>query len=354
MDAYKKRALITGVTGQDGAFLAKLLLEKNYEVFGVVRRISTPNFWRLNHLGILDKITLVSADLTDVPSLSEAIRRTNPDEIYNMAAQSFVGSSFDQPIHSALTNGLGVLNIIEIVRNLKESVKIYLASTSELYGDSINLDGVQNEETPFKPNSPYALSKLYSHELARIYRKAYGMFVSAGILFNHESELRGLEFVTRKITNSVAKIKFGLQDELRLGNLEAKRDWGYAPDYMEVVWQILQYHKPDDFVIATNENHSVREFVEEAFKIAGLDWKLYVRVHAQHKRPYEVPYLKGDYSKAKRELGWKPKTSFKELVKLMVESDLNRWDNHLKGKIFSWDAPNHSENLNYLYRAKDL
>ncbi len=354
MNGEKKRALITGVTGQDGAYLAKLLLEKNYEIFGVVRRISTPNFWRLKHLGILDKITLVSADLSDMPSLTEAIHKSNPDEIYNLAAQSFVGNSFDQPFHSANVNGLGVLGILEIVRNFNSKIKVYLASTSELYGDSVDVSGFQNEETSLKPNSPYGLSKLYSHELARIYRNGYGMFVSAGILFNHESELRGLEFVTRKVTNSIAKIKLGLQNELRLGNLDAKRDWGYAPDYVGAIWQIMQHHKADDFVISTGETHSVKEFVEEAFKIAGLDWKLYVRIHDQHKRLYEVPYLKGDYSKAKRELGWEPKTTFKELVKIMVESDLRRWEKHLKGESFSWDAPNHSENLNYLYRAKDM
>ncbi|MEK6860466.1 MAG: GDP-mannose 4,6-dehydratase, partial [Nanoarchaeota archaeon] len=294
MNGEKKKALITGVTGQDGAHLSKLLLEKDYEVYGIVRRVSTPNFWRLQHLGILDKMILISADLSDMSSLSEAIHESNPDEIYNLAAQSFVGSSFDQPLLSADVNGIGLLKILEIVRKFNPKIKVYQASTSELYGDSINSELSQNELTPFKPNSPYALAKLFAFELARIYRESYGIFVSNGILFNHEGELRGLEFVTRKITNEVAKIKLGLSNELRLGNLDAKRDWGYAPEYVELMWRILQHDKPDDFVIATNETHSIKEFVEEAFKAAGLDWKLYVRIDQQYKRPYEVPYLKGD------------------------------------------------------------
>ena len=354
MSAYKKRALITGVTGQDGAYLAKFLLEKNYEVFGIVRRTSTPNFWRLQELGVLNKITFVSADLSDMSSLTEAIHQSNPDEIYNLAAHSFVGSSFNQPLYSAEVNGLAPLRILEIVRNFNSKIKVYLASTSELYGDSINESGFQDEKTPLKPNSPYALSKLFSHELSRIYRNAYGMFVSSGILFNHESPIRGLEFVTRKITNEVAKIKLGLSNELHLGNLDAKRDWGYSPDYVELMWKIMQHHKPDDFVVATGETHSVKDFVEEAFRTVGLDWKIHVRINPQHKRLYEVPLLKGDCSKAKRELGWEPKTKFNELVKLMVEADMKRWERSLKGESFAWDAINHPEDVRYLYRAKDL
>ena len=353
MGDEKKKALITGVTGQDGAYLSKFLLDKGYEVFGVVRRVSTPNFWRLQDLGILDKITLISADLSDMSSLAEAIQESNPDEIYNLAAQSFVGSSFDQPLQSADINGLALLRILEIVRKFNPKIKIYQASTSELYGDSCSQDGTQNELTPFKPNSPYAVAKLFALEIARNYRESYGIFVSNGILFNHESPLRGLEFVTRKITNEVAKIKLGLSNELRLGNLEAKRDWGYAPEYVELMWKIVQHHTPGDFVIATNETHSVREFVELAFQSVGLDWKLYVRVDQQYKRPYEVPYLKGDYSKAEKELGWKPETKFADLVKIMVESDLSRWKRHLNGESFGWDAPNHPGHIKYLYRAKD-
>ena len=353
MEVSGKRALITGVTGQDGSYLAKLLLEKGYEVFGVVRRVSTPNFWRLMHLGVIDKITLISADLSDMASLSEAIHESKPDEIYNLAAQSFVGSSFDQPIQATDINGVALLRILEIVRKFNPRIKIYQASTSELYGDSVDLAGSQNEETKFKPNSPYAVAKLFAFELSRIYRESYGMFVSNGILFNHESELRGLEFVTRKISNEVAKIKLGLSNELRLGNLDAKRDWGYAPDYVELMYKILQHHTSDDFVIATGEVHTVREFVEEAFRIVGLDWKLYVRIDQQHKRPYEVPYLKGDYSKAKKIIGWEPKTKFKELVKIMVDADLMRWEKYLNGKISAWDAYNHPSNIKYLYRSKD-
>lgn len=353
MDSDKKRALITGVTGQDGAYLAKLLLERDYEVYGIVRRVSTPNFWRLQDLGVLNKITLISADLSDMASLSEAIHKTNPHEIYNLAAQSFVGASFDQPIGAVDINATGLLRILEIVRNFNKNIKVYQASTSELYGDACHENCIQNETTPFKPNSPYALSKLFSFELARIYRESYGMFVCNGILFNHESPLRGLEFVTRKITNEVAKIKLGLSNELRLGNLDAQRDWGFAPEYVELMWRILQHHTPSDFVIATNESHSVREFVEEAFKAAGLDWKLYVRIDEQYQRPYELPVLKGDYSKAKQELGWEPRTKFQELVKIMVESDLKRWQGHLKGETFAWDAPNFPGHVKYLYRSKD-
>jgi len=349
----KKRALITGVTGQDGAYLAKFLLEKDYEVFGIVRRVSTPNFWRLQDLGIFDRITFISADLSDMSSLTEAIHKSNPDEIYNLAAHSFVGSSFNQPLYSADVNGLSLLRILEIVRNFNPLIKVYQASTSELYGSSMGIDNSQNETTPFKPNSPYALSKLFSFELARIYRESYGIFVCNGILFNHESPLRGLEFVSRKITNEIAKIKFGLSNELRLGNLDAKRDWGYAKEYVESMWKILQHHKADDFVIATGETHSVREFVEEAFSAAGLDWKLYVRIDEQQKRPYEVLHLKGDPSKAKRELGWETKTKFNELIKIMVESDLKRWERALNGETFAWDAVNHPGNIKYLYRAQD-
>src|SRR3989344_3810885 len=242
MNGEKKKALITGVTGQDGAYLAKLLLEKGYEVFGIVRRTSSPNFWRLQELDIIDKIIFISADLSDMSSLSEAIHESKPDEIYNLAAQSFVGSSFDQPLQSADINGIALLKIIEIVRKFNPKIRIYQASTSELYGDSINRnneDKNQNELTPFKPNSPYALAKLFAFEVARIYRESYGIFVCNGILFNHEGELRGLEFVTRKITNEVAKIKLGSSNELRLGNLDSQRDWGYAAEYVELMWRIL-------------------------------------------------------------------------------------------------------------------
>tara|TARA_Y100000310_G_scaffold344508_1_gene457637 strand:- start:218 stop:1282 length:1065 start_codon:yes stop_codon:yes gene_type:complete len=353
MEGVKKKALITGVTGQDGAYLAKFLLEKGYEVFGLVRRVSTPNFWRLQYLGVMDKITLISADMSDMGSVAEAIHKSNPDEIYNLAAQSFVGSSFDQPLQAADVNGLGLLRILEVVRNFNRNIKVYQASTSELYGSSVNEMGTQDENTPLKPNSPYAVSKLFALEISRIYRQSYGMFVCNGMLFNHESPLRGLEFVTRKITNAVARIKLGLSNELRLGILDAHRDWGFAEEYVELMWRILQHHEPEDFVIATNETHSVQEFVEESFKAAGLDWKLYVRVDDQYKRPYEVQYLKGDYGKAERLLGWKPKTKFHELVKLMVDADIKRWEAHLRGESFAWDALNDPGHVSYLNRKRD-
>jgi GDPmannose 4,6-dehydratase len=350
---YQKRALVTGVTGQDGAHLAKLLLDKGYKVFGVVRRVSNPNFWRMQHLGILNKLTLISADLSDQSSMHEAIKESGPDEIYNLAAQSFVGASFDQPLGSSIVNGIGPLTILEIVRHINRNIKVYQASTSELYGESGSDQISQNEETPFKPNSPYALAKLFAFHAARIYRESYGLFASNGILFNHEGELRGLEFVTRKITNAVARIKLGLQKELVLGNLDAKRDWGYAPDYVEAMWKILQHDKPDDFVISTNETHSVKEFLQEAFNQVGLNWVDYVITSESHKRPFELYYLKGDNTKAKSVLNWEPKTTFKELVKLMVDEDLKRWQLHLNGDKIAWDAPLHSEDTNYLFRAKD-
>ncbi len=353
MEGVKKKALITGITGQDGAYLAKFLLEKGYEVFGIVRRVSTPNFWRLQYLGIMDDIKFISADMSDMSSLAEAIHASNPDEIYNLAAQSFVGSSFDQPIQAADVNGLGLLRILEIVRNFNKNIRVYQASTSELYGSSVNEDGSQSEDTPLKPNSPYAVSKLLALEISRVYRESYGMFICNGMLFNHESPLRGLEFVTRKIANEVAKIKLGLSDQLILGNLDAQRDWGYAKEYVELMWGILQHDKPEDFVIATNETHSVQEFVEESFKAVGLDWKMYVRINEQYKRPYEVQYLKGDYNKAKKILGWEPKTKFNELVKLMVDADLKRWEAHLRGESLAWDALNHPGHVSYLYRKRD-
>ena len=286
-------------------------------------------------------------------SLTEAIHESNPNEIYNLAAHSFVGSSFNQPMYSADINGIGLLRILEIVRTFNPKIKVYQASTSELFGDSNEVSLLQNEKTPFKPNSPYALSKLFSYELSRIYRNSYGIFVCNGILFNHESPLRGMEFVSRKITNEVAKIKFGISNELKIGNLDAKRDWGYAPEYVESMWKIMQHHKPDDFVISTGETHSVREFVEEAFKIARLNWKEYVKVDDQHKRLYELPYLRGDFSKAKEELGWESKVKFNELVKIMVDADLKRWEKSLNGESFPWDAINHSEGVKYFYRSKE-
>src|SRR4030042_2474523 len=339
-----KNVLITGITGQDGAYLAQFLLQKKYKVFGTYRRLSTPNFWRLQYLGIFDKVELIPADLGDTTSLIEAIKIAKPDELYHLAAQSFVGASFEQPIYTSNITGIGVTRILEVIRKINPRIKFYQASTSELYGE--RRTKIQNELTSFKPASPYGVAKLYGYWMTRVYRRAYDIFACNGILFNHESPLRGLEFVTRKITNEVAKIYLGLGKELQLGNLEAKRDWGYAPDYVESMWLILQQKKPDDYVIATNETHSVEEFAKEAFKVVGLNWRKFVKTDKRFKRPFDVNLLKGDYSKAKRKLGWQPRVKFKELVQIMVEEDVNRWQMWQKGEKFPWDA------LNYPGEAK--
>lgn len=327
-----KRVLITGITGQDGAYLAKFLLERGYQVFGTYRRISSPNFWRLETLGIKDKIELISCDLLDFSSVVWALQKSYPDEVYNLAAQSFVEASFNEPISTAKITGLGVLYFLEAIRLYKPDIKFYQASTSELYGGIYN--GKVNEQTPFYPRSPYAIAKLYGHWITINYREAYNLFACNGILFNHESPLRGQEFVTRKITSSVAKIKLGLINELKMGNLDAVRDWGYAADYVECMWLMLQQEKPDDFVIATGESHTVREFVQKAFAQAGLNYEDYVKVDKKFFRPAEVNFLKGDSSKAQTKLNWNPrKTSFDELIKIMVESDLKRFQSG-KGVIF--------------------
>jgi GDPmannose 4,6-dehydratase len=342
------RALITGITGQDGAYLAKFLLEKKYEVFGTYRRLSTPNFWRLQYLNVFDKVKLISVDLIDSASLFEAVKISNPDEIYHLAAQSFVGTSFEQPIGTGNITGLGVARILEAVRNFNHNIKFYQASTSELYGGGNSSS--QNENTPFHPSSPYAIAKLYGYWLTKIYREGYKIFACNGILFNHESPLRGLEFVTRKISNTVAKISLGLEKELDLGNLEAKRDWGYAPEYVKSMWLMLQQEEPDDYVIATNEVHSVREFAEKAFNIVGLNWKDFVKVNKRLFRPLDVLLLKGNYSKAKTKLNWKPKTKFNKLVKIMVKEDLDRWKRWQRGERFPWDASNYPNEINILTR----
>jgi len=346
-----KRALITGITGQDGAHLAKFLLEKEYEVYGTYRRLSSPNFWRLQYLGIFDKVNLIPVDLTDTSSILEAIKIAEPDEVYHLAAQSFVGASFETPIATGDVSGLAVTRILEVIRQVNSEIKFYQASTSELFGNSVNGKEKLNENSPFKPASPYAVAKLYGYWITRIYREAYGIFAVNGILFNHESPLRGLEFVTRKISNAVAKIALGLEKELRLGNLEAKRDWGYAPEYVESMWLMLQQDEPDDYVIATGEAHSVKEFCEIAFDIVGLDWQEYVKVDKRFMRPLDVYYLCGDYSKAKKKLGWEPRTKFKQLVKIMVKEDLNRWERWLNGEKFPWDAPNYPSEYRILTRA---
>ena len=347
-----KRALITGITGQDGAYLAKFLLNKGYEVYGTYRRLSTPNFWRLQYLDIFEKIQLIPSDLIDASSLSEALEVSQPDEIYNLAAQSFVGSSFEQPIGAGEITGLGVTRILETMRKVCSHARFYQASTSELYGD--NDYKYQNEDTPFSPSSPYAAAKLYAHWIIKIYRTGYDMFACNGILFNHESPLRGLEFVTRKITNAAAKIKLGLEDELYLGNLNAQRDWGYAPEYVKSMWLILQQDEPSDYVIATSETHSVKEFAEKAFGLLGLNWGDYLKVDERYMRPADVSYLKGDYSKAAKRLGWKPLVKFDELVEIMVKEDLERWKRWMKGEHFPWDAPNYPSERNILSRKWKL
>lgn len=344
----RKRALITGITGQDGPYLAKLLLDKGYDVFGTYRRVSTPNFWRLQQLDIIKKITLIPADLSDMSSLLEAVTTAEPDEIYNLAAQSFVGASFDQPLLTAEIDASGSTRFLEIIRHLKKDIRFYQASTSELYGATRIVP--QDEQTPMIPNSPYATAKLFSFHMTRIYRHSYGIFACNGILFNHESPLRGLEFVTRKISNSVAKIKLGVQKELHLGNLDAKRDWGFAPEYVKAMWLMMQHSQPDDFVVATGETHSVREFAEEAFAAAGLNWNDHVVEDKRLRRPLDVSNLCGNPRKAGQLLGWKPKVTFKQLVRMMVDADLKRWEMYLNGKIFPWDAPNYSHEMDIISR----
>ena len=317
---YMKKALITGITGQDGSYLAELLLAKGYQVFGLERRSSTKN--RTNIEKIEKDINFISGDLTDQHSLTRAITSSQPDEVYNLAAQSFVKESWEQPEYTGDVTGLGALRVLEAIRQVNPKIKYYQASSSEMFGRV--QESPQNEKTPFYPRSPYGVAKLYAHWITVNYRESYDIFACSGILFNHESERRGLEFVTRKITNAAVKIKLGLQDKLYLGNLDAKRDWGYAPEYVEAMWLMLQQEKPEDFVIATGQAHSVKDFVEVAFGIVDLDWEKYVEIDDRFKRPTEVYSLVGDASKAKTRLGWQPKVNFSELVKIMVESDLKK------------------------------
>jgi len=317
------RALITGITGQDGSYLAELLLDKGYEVYGLVRRSASPNFWRIRHLLEDRAITLVWGDMTDASSLERAIETVKPHEVYNLAAQSFVGVSWEQPELTFNINALGLIRLLEAVRKISPYCRVYQASTSEMFGNTTEVP--QKETTPFFPASPYAISKLAAHHIVRNYRESYGMFVVSGILFNHESPRRGEEFVTRKIAIAAAEIAQGIRDKLELGNLDAKRDWGYAPEYVDAMHRMLQLDEPDDFVIATNETHTVREFVEQAFKEVGIDdWQNHVVVSERFKRPVDVMELRGDYSKAKKVLGWEPKVKFRELVKIMVEAEVKR------------------------------
>jgi len=316
-----KSTLITGCTGQDGSFLAELLLLKGYTVYGLVRRLSSPNVTNIEQ--VRDRIHLLDGDMTDQSSILTAVKESKPDEIYNLAAQSFVATSFRQPVLTADVDGLGVIRLLEAAKELVPDARIYQASTSELFG--LVKETPQNEHTPFHPRSPYGVAKLFAFWACANYREAYGMHVSNGILFNHESERRGLEFLTRKVTHGVAMIAKGKWDHIELGNMEAKRDWGYAPEYVEAMWRMLQQPKPDDYVIATGESHSVREFVELAFREVGIeDWETYVRTDPKHIRPAEVYTLCGDSSKAKRIFGWQAKTKMPQLVKIMVKADLER------------------------------
>ena len=314
-----KRALITGITGMDGSHLADLLLKKNYTVFGMVRRSSNLNMSNIEH--IKDKITLINGDLTDQNSLRRCLKETEPNEVYNLASQSFVGESWNTPEQTGDVTALGVLRVLESIREFDSKIKFYQASSSEMFGRMV--ENPANEKTPFYPRSPYGVSKLYGHWITINYRESYNLFACSGILFNHESERRGIEFVTRKITDGVAKIHLGLSDNIRLGNLEARRDWGYAPDYVEAMWKMLQQDKPSDYVISTGVDYTVREFLTYSFESVGIsDWEKYVVIDPKFYRPAEVDVLRGDFSKAKKELNWKPKTSLKQMVKKMVDNDI--------------------------------
>jgi GDPmannose 4,6-dehydratase len=313
-----KKAFITGITGQDGSYLAELLLEKGYDVHGLVRRSSSFNTWRIDR--IRSRITLHYGDLVDQYSLVRTLQKVAPDEVYNLAAQSHVKVSFEMPEYTADVTAVGVLRLLDAVRELSLGTRVYQAGSSEMYG--LVQETPQTEKTPFHPRSPYACAKIFGHWVGVNYREGYGMHLSNGILFNHESPRRGENFVTRKITMGLAAIKKGQAKELRLGNLDAKRDWGYAKDYVEAMWLMLQQPKPDDYVVATGETHSVREFLEESFSYVGLNWQDYVKVDEKYFRPAEVDLLLGDPAKAKRVLGWKPRVGFKELVRLMVDADL--------------------------------
>jgi GDPmannose 4,6-dehydratase len=315
-----KRALITGITGQDGSYLAELLLEKGYDVVGVARRTSAPNLWRIQH--VLDRIDLRAADLLDQLSLIRVLADVRPTELYNLAAMSFVPASWDQPMLTGEFNSQGVTRVLEAVRHVDPAIRVYQASSSEMFGKVREVP--QTEMTPFYPRSPYGVSKVFAHYITVNYRESYNLFAVSGILFNHESPRRGLEFVTRKVTDGVARIKAGLAESLALGNLDARRDWGFAGDYVHAMWLMLQQERPEDYVIATGATHSVGELVEVAFGHAGLDWRKHVRIDPAFLRPAEVDLLIGDSSKAREQLGWRPKVNFESLIKMMVDADLER------------------------------
>lgn len=320
----KKTALITGILGQDGPYLAKLLLEKDYKVYGLIRRYSNPRFDALEYLDVADKIEYASGDMSDEASLINIIKTIQPDEVYNLAAQSFVGSSWDQAKLTTEVNALGVLYLLNAIKFFSPTTKFYQASTSEMFGNNHN-KGIQTEKTPFHPRSPYAIAKLYAYWMTVNFKESYGMFCANGILFNHESPIRGIEFVTRKISDGVARIKFGMSKEIRLGNLDSKRDWGFAGDYVEAMWLMLQQKKADNYIVSTGETHSIRDFLDIAFRYVGInDWKKYVKIDPRFNRPAELFTLQGKSDKARKQLGWKPKVKFEQLVKMMVDADIER------------------------------
>ena len=319
----KKTAFVTGMTGQDGPYLAKLLLEKDYKVYGLVKRYSNPNFDNMKFIGIENDIELVTGDVTDENSMNHILKTIKPNEFYNLAAQSFVGASWELNKLTTEVNSLGPLNILNAIKIHCPTTRYYQASTSEMYGNSNG--GKQDETTPFRPRSPYGVSKLYAYWITVNFRESYSLFAANGVLFNHESPLRGIEFVTRKVTDGVAKIKLGLKDKIVLGNLDAKRDWGFAGDFVEAMWRILQQDEPDDYVIATGVQYTIGELLEKSFAAVGItDWEKYVESDPRFKRPAELHSLCGDPTKAKEKLGWEPKTSFDEMIKMMVEADIER------------------------------
>ena len=326
-----KSAIITGITGQDGAYLAQLLLNKGYKVYGLLARRASVTTWRLEELGILDKITLIEGDLIDVTSIIRALHEAQPDEFYNLGAQSFVATSWRQPQLTAQSTGLGALNCLEAIRIVNPKIKFYQASTSEMFGGMPEYP-IQSETTPFRPRSPYGVSKLFAHWMTINYRESFDIFGCCGILFNHESPLRGIEFVTRKVIDAVARIKLGVQKDLHLGNIDAKRDWGFAGDYVEAMWLMLQQATPDVYVVATGKTTTVRDMCKIAFEHVGLDYEKYVVIDPKFYRPAEVDLLLGDPTKAKDKLGWTAKTSLEQLIKMMVDADLKRVENELKVK----------------------
>lgn len=324
-----KSALITGITGQDGAYLAKFLLDKGYKVYGLLARRATATTWRLAELNVLEKVELIEGDLTDVTSIIRAIEIAKPDEFYNLGAQSFVGTSWKQPQLTAQSTGMGVLNCLEAIRILNPKIKFYQASTSEMFGGIAEYP-IQTELTPFHPRSPYGVAKLFAHWMTINYRESFNIFGCCGILFNHESPLRGIEFVTRKVTDAVARIKLGVQNDLHLGNIDAKRDWGFAGDYVEAMWLMLQQDKPDTYVVATGKTTTVRDMCKIAFEHVGLDYEKYVVIDSKFYRPAEVDLLLGNPQKAKEKLGWEAKTSLQELITMMVDADIDRVKCELK------------------------